>query len=203
MTIPRAIQIALASTLVVYGAVALAVLAVLGPGRLAASTAPLADAVGLGPWPALEPVVRGGAAVAAAGSLLALILGVSRTTLAMARDGHLPSTPWPRCTRATGCPTARSWPWAPWSPWSSAWPTSAARSASPRSPCWPTTPSPTPAPGRWTAERARRAVPAVGLAGCVALALALPPASTAAGLGVLAAGALLWRVRRAPARPPT
>ena len=57
----------------------------------------------------------------------------------------------------------------------------------------------------WTLDRraSRRAVPAVGLAGCVALALALPPASTAAGLGVLAAGALLWRVRRAPARPPT
>jgi len=38
----------------------------------------------------MEPVVRVGAAVAAVGSLLALILGVSRTTLAMARDGHLP-----------------------------------------------------------------------------------------------------------------
>lgn len=36
------------------------------------------------------PVVRVGAAVAALGSLLALILGVSRTTLAMARDRHLP-----------------------------------------------------------------------------------------------------------------
>jgi APA family basic amino acid/polyamine antiporter len=38
----------------------------------------------------MEPVVRVGAAVAALGSLLALILGVSRTTLAMARDRHLP-----------------------------------------------------------------------------------------------------------------
>lgn len=35
-------------------------------------------------------MVRVGAAVAALGSLLALILGVSRTTLAMARDRHLP-----------------------------------------------------------------------------------------------------------------
>jgi APA family basic amino acid/polyamine antiporter len=35
-------------------------------------------------------VVRVGAAVAALGSLLSLILGVSRTTLAMARDRHLP-----------------------------------------------------------------------------------------------------------------
>jgi APA family basic amino acid/polyamine antiporter len=41
-------------------------------------------------FPGLEPVVRAGAAVAALGSLLALVLGVSRTTLAMARDRHLP-----------------------------------------------------------------------------------------------------------------
>ena len=38
----------------------------------------------------LEPVVRSAPSVAALGSLLALILGVSRTTLAMARDRHLP-----------------------------------------------------------------------------------------------------------------
>lgn len=38
----------------------------------------------------LTPVVRVGAAVAALGSLLALFLGVSRTTLAITRDGHLP-----------------------------------------------------------------------------------------------------------------
>lgn len=38
----------------------------------------------------MVPVVRVGAAVAALGSLLALLLGVSRTTLAMARDRHLP-----------------------------------------------------------------------------------------------------------------
>ena len=36
-------------------------------------------------------MVRAGAAVAALGSLLSLILGVSGTTLAMARDRHLPA----------------------------------------------------------------------------------------------------------------
>jgi APA family basic amino acid/polyamine antiporter len=41
-------------------------------------------------YPGLTPVVRVGATIAALGSLLALILGVSRTTLAMARDRHLP-----------------------------------------------------------------------------------------------------------------
>ena len=91
-TIPRAVPLALGITLVVYTAVAVAVLAVLGPERLAQSAAPLTDAVQAAGVPALAPVVRAGAAVAALGSLLALILGVSRTTLAMARDHHLPRT---------------------------------------------------------------------------------------------------------------
>jgi APA family basic amino acid/polyamine antiporter len=82
-TIPRAVTIALLIVLVVYAAVAVALLTALGPAGLAAATAPLAAA---GPgW--LAPVVRAGAAVA----LLALILGVSRTAFAMARDGHLPA----------------------------------------------------------------------------------------------------------------
>jgi APA family basic amino acid/polyamine antiporter len=86
-TIPRAIPIALTATLVLYVAVAVTVLHALGPARLAAATAPLADAVG-GGWAGV--VVRAGAALAALGSLLALILGVSRTTFAMARDRRLP-----------------------------------------------------------------------------------------------------------------
>lgn len=90
-TIPRAIPIALGIALVVYAAVAIAVLAVLGPTKLATSTAPLADAVRAAGLPAFVPVVTVGAAVAALGSLLALLLGVSRTTLAMARDHHLPT----------------------------------------------------------------------------------------------------------------
>ena len=89
-TIPRAIPIALAIALAVYALVAIAVLSELGSSTLASATAPLADAVVSAGFPALEPVVRAGAAVAALGSLLALVLGVSRTTLAMARDRHLP-----------------------------------------------------------------------------------------------------------------
>ncbi|OBI51456.1 APC family permease [Mycobacterium sp. E787] len=89
-TIPRAIPLALGIALAVYALVAVAALTALGPRRLAESPAPLSDAVraaGIG-W--LAPVVQVGATVAAVGSLLALILGVSRTTLAMARDHHLP-----------------------------------------------------------------------------------------------------------------
>nr|WP_255356653.1 APC family permease [Kibdelosporangium sp. MJ126-NF4]CEL13121.1 putative amino acid transporter [Kibdelosporangium sp. MJ126-NF4]CTQ98809.1 putative amino acid transporter [Kibdelosporangium sp. MJ126-NF4] len=89
-TIPRAIPIALGITLVIYAAVAVAVLTALGPEQLAVASDPLASAVAAGDWPWLAPVVRIGAAVAALGALLALVLGVSRTTLAMARDGHLP-----------------------------------------------------------------------------------------------------------------
>ncbi|MGW3965017.1 APC family permease [Amycolatopsis sp. NPDC005003] len=85
-TIPRAIPLALGITLVVYAALAVLLLVRLGPAALAASPDPIAAAVP--GW--LAPVVRVGAAVAALGSLLALILGVSRTTLAMSRDGHLP-----------------------------------------------------------------------------------------------------------------
>lgn len=89
-TIPRAIPIALGITLVVYALVAISVLLVLGPDGLAAVGAPLTDAARAAGAEWLIPVVRAGAAVAALGSLLALILGVSRTTLAMARDHHLP-----------------------------------------------------------------------------------------------------------------
>ncbi|AGB20893.1 amino acid transporter [Mycobacterium sp. JS623] len=89
-TIPRAIPIALGIALVVYAVVAIAVLSELGGPALASASAPLADAVRAAGFAGMEPVVRAGAAVAALGSLLALILGVSRTTLAMSRDRHLP-----------------------------------------------------------------------------------------------------------------
>ncbi|SCK36993.1 amino acid/polyamine/organocation transporter, APC superfamily [Streptomyces sp. ScaeMP-e48] len=89
-TIPRAVPIALGITLAVYALVAVAALKVLGPAGLADAAAPLSDAVRAAGADRLVPVVRVGAAVAALGSLLALILGVSRTTLAMARDRHLP-----------------------------------------------------------------------------------------------------------------
>lgn len=89
-TIPRAIPLALGIALLVYVLVAAAVLAELGSAGLASASAPLADAVRAAGFPSLVPVVTIGAAVGALGALLALLLGVSRTTLAMARDRHLP-----------------------------------------------------------------------------------------------------------------
>ena len=89
-TIPRAIPIALAITLLVYFVVALSALLAAGADALAATSAPLPAAVEVGSLHDLAPAVRIGGAVAALGSLLALILGVSRTTFAMARDRYLP-----------------------------------------------------------------------------------------------------------------
>ncbi|HEY3994866.1 MAG TPA: APC family permease [Mycobacterium sp.] len=89
-TIPRAIPLALTISLALYALVALAALSALGPRRLGRAAAPLSEAVRVVGMTWLVPVVQVGAAVAALGSLLALILGVSRTTLAMARDRHLP-----------------------------------------------------------------------------------------------------------------
>jgi APA family basic amino acid/polyamine antiporter len=75
---------------VVYAAVAVAALSAVGPGALAHGAAPLRTAVDAGSLHRLVPAVQVGGAVAALGSLLALLLGVSRTTLAMSRDRHLP-----------------------------------------------------------------------------------------------------------------
>src|SRR6266498_3842290 len=90
-TIPRAIVAALAITVVVYAVVAVSVLLVLGPDRLAEATAPLAAAVRSDGWGWALPLVRAGAGTASLGALLALIAGVGRTTLAMARERDLPA----------------------------------------------------------------------------------------------------------------
>ncbi|MDP9792865.1 APA family basic amino acid/polyamine antiporter [Catenuloplanes nepalensis] len=89
-TIPRAILISLSIAVVVYLVVGTAALLAAGPGRLAAAAAPLTTAVQAAGAGALAPVVRIGAALAALGALLALIAGIGRTGLAMARNRDLP-----------------------------------------------------------------------------------------------------------------
>jgi APA family basic amino acid/polyamine antiporter len=89
-TIPRAIPLALGLTLVVYAAVAVSALAAVGPEALATSSAPLSTVVEAGSWAWAEPVVRIGATVASLGVLLSLLVGVSRTTFAMAAERDLP-----------------------------------------------------------------------------------------------------------------
>ncbi len=89
-TIPRAIPLALGITIGLYLVVGIALLVALGPSALAASSRPLATAVDVVGAAWAIPVVRIGAAVASLGALLALIAGVGRTGLAMARNGDLP-----------------------------------------------------------------------------------------------------------------
>jgi APA family basic amino acid/polyamine antiporter len=89
-TIPRAILTALTVVVVIYLLVGVAILIALGPAGVAASRAPLAAAVDAEGWVWASPLVRVGAAAAALGALLALIAGVSRTTLAMARQDDFP-----------------------------------------------------------------------------------------------------------------
>jgi basic amino acid/polyamine antiporter, APA family len=89
-TIPRAIPVALAVTVVLYFAVGIAALAAAGPTELGRTTRPLALAVATARASWALPIVRTGAAVASLGALLALIAGVGRTVLAMARNGDLP-----------------------------------------------------------------------------------------------------------------
>lgn len=90
-TIPRAIAISVAIVVTLYLAAALALLHVLGSARLADSTRPFVTALEAAGIDELVPVIIGVAALAAGGALLSLMLGVSRTVLAMARDGHLPA----------------------------------------------------------------------------------------------------------------
>jgi APA family basic amino acid/polyamine antiporter len=89
-TIPRAIPAALGITVIVYLIVGVSALAAAGPTALAHAAAPLVAAVQAAGAGAIAPVVRAGGAVASLGALLALIAGVGRTTLAMARNGDLP-----------------------------------------------------------------------------------------------------------------
>lgn len=88
-TIPRAIVIALGGAVVVYLLVAVVVVLVLGADA-AESTAPLVDVLVATGWPAFTPIVRVAAAAASLGALLALLTGIGRTTLAMARESDVP-----------------------------------------------------------------------------------------------------------------
>jgi APA family basic amino acid/polyamine antiporter len=88
--IPKAIIIALAIAVVVYLFVGVAALLAAGPQRLARAAAPLSEALRAAGAAPLVPVVAVGGALASLGALLALIAGIGRTTLAMARNRDLP-----------------------------------------------------------------------------------------------------------------
>ena len=88
-TIPRAIVLALGGAVVVYTLVGVAVVLVLG-GDAIRSMAPLVDLLDAAGASAWAPVIRVAAAAASLGALLALLTGIGRTTLAMARESDVP-----------------------------------------------------------------------------------------------------------------
>lgn len=85
-TLPIAIVLGLAVVLALYAAVGWATSERLGPA-LPTATTPLADLAG---HPALHAAALGAGALACLGSLMGILAGLSRTGLAMARNGDLP-----------------------------------------------------------------------------------------------------------------
>lgn len=195
-TIPRAIAISLGGALGAYLLVGGAVALALG-GDVTSSASPLADVVavaGWGPW--ADTAVRIAAATASLGALLALLGGIGRTTLAMARESDLPRLlaridpvhRVPRRAQLTaggivalvvlltdlhGVIGFSSFGVLLYYAVANLAAFSRYRSGSLR----------------------RRATAAGGTAGCLLLVLTLPPASSAVGVAVLAAGLLLRVVR--------
>ena len=196
-TIPRAVRTALGVALVVYLVVAVCALLAVGAPALAASSAPLSTVVEATAWAGAEPVVRAGGAVAALGVLLSLLAGVSRTAFAMAREGDLP-----RRLDAVS-PRTRV-------PYRAELAVAAAvvvlvlvvdlRDAIGFSSFtvlgYYAVTNAAALTLRPQQRRLPRAVPAVGLLGCVVLALTLPLSSVVAGSAVLGLGALAHLVRR-------
>ena len=87
--IPRAIVLALAGAVVVYVVIAVSVTLTLGADAVG-SAHPVADVAAAAGWTWAGPVVRIAAAAASLGALLALLTGIGRTALAMAREADLP-----------------------------------------------------------------------------------------------------------------
>jgi basic amino acid/polyamine antiporter, APA family len=195
-TIPRAITTALVITLACYAVVSVSALLAVGPERLAGAGAPLRVAVDAGRLHALGPAVQAGGAVATLSTLLALILGVSRTTLAMARDRHLPGWlaavhPRYRVPHRAAVAVAASV--------TIVVVTTDLRAAIGFSSfgvlgyyaianCSALTLS-------GAEHRPPRWVPVLGVLGCLTLAISLPLAGVLSGLAVLAAGVAFYRVR--------
>lgn len=96
VTIPRAIILTMAITMILYITVAVAGISFIGAGGLADATdrqaAPLSIAAGQSGIPGAAAILSAGAITAMLGVLLNLILGLSRVLLAMGRRNDLPSS---------------------------------------------------------------------------------------------------------------
>jgi basic amino acid/polyamine antiporter, APA family len=195
-TIPRAIPVALGIALVVYAVVDVTALLAVGPDVLASSAAPLTAVAEAGSFAWAAPVVRVGATVGSLGVLLSLLVGVSRTTFAMAgerdlpgwldavhRDRHIPH----RAELAVAAVVVAVILVADvrgaigFSSFAVLFyygvANASALTLSPDERRWP------------------RVLPVLGLAGCVALGISLPASSVVGGTALIAAGAVVWFIR--------
>ncbi|MEV6798636.1 APC family permease [Micromonospora rifamycinica] len=198
-TIPRAVPLALGVVLAVYLVLAVVAVGVLGPDRLAASAAPLADVVTVAGLPGLAWVVRAGATVAVTGVLLSLLAGVGRTVLAMARRRDVPGV-------LAAVHPARQVPHRAELAVAAVVVALVAlgdvRGAIGFSSCtvlvyYAITNAAAATLGRDRTRRLPvRALAVLGLVGCLLLAVSLPPASVLAGFAVLTLGALWYALRR-------
>jgi APA family basic amino acid/polyamine antiporter len=196
-TIPRAIPLALGIVVAVYAAVLVTALATVGPATLANAPAPLAAVVDASRWPELAPIVAVGAAIAAAGVLLSLLAGISRTGLSMARRRELPGfldavhprfrTPY-RAEVAAAVVVSAIVLFAD------------LREAIGFSSFAVLTYYALANASAWTLRGDQRRWPrwlsALGAALCVVLAVTLPPVAASGGLVLLAAGSLAWMLLR-------
>jgi APA family basic amino acid/polyamine antiporter len=89
-TIPRAVIITILSAILLYAAVSVVAIGVVGAEQMAASTSPLQVVANALTTPAVSSVVTIGASTAMLGVLLSQILGISRMMLAMGRRNDLP-----------------------------------------------------------------------------------------------------------------
>jgi len=201
-TIPRAVRLALGIVLAVYALVCAAALLAVGPAALAASAAPLADAVAAGRLAGLEPVVRVGAAVASLGVLLSLQAGLSRTGFAMAANHDLPGVlaavhPRYRVPHRAELAVAGLVAVAVLAV--------DLRGAIGFSSTLVLVYYAVANAAAWTLGQGRRRWPrwraGAGLAGCLLLAASLPVTSVLAGVAVLGMGTILWTVRPARDQP--
>jgi APA family basic amino acid/polyamine antiporter len=204
-TIPRAVPLALGAVLAIYLVLAVVALGVLGEDRLAASTAPLADVVATAGLPGLAWLVRAGATVAVTGVLLSLLAGVGRTTLAMARRRDLPGTLAAVHPRY-GVPHRAELAVA--AVVAVVVTLGDVRGAIGFSSCtvlvyYAIANASALTLGRDPARKAPvQLLAALGLVGCLVLAVSLPPTSVLAGFGVLALGAAGYALRRAVTHRP-
>lgn len=91
ITIPKAIIITILSAILLYMAVSIVAVGVIGTPRMSGSTSPLQEVAAALEAPALGVVIAIGASTAMLGVLLSQILGISRMMLAMGRRNDLPA----------------------------------------------------------------------------------------------------------------